>query len=196
MSRPGFAAALLSLSVFSLGWLLVNSSTTQSQETSASESSTRDSLVAKRARLFLQLQRAKLEQAEALNRRVPNSVSESDLNNLQLSIEIGENLFEAVQDDVTDARKSAYLAIAKKVMVSAENELLDAEKVRELVPGRFSDEDMEVLKLKVSVAKVNFEIGEKALDSSIEDQLHWKIDLLYDEVLKLRNELKQVRGRR
>lgn len=196
MSRSGYAGVLLGLTVCSLGWFLVSSSTSQSQETSASESSTQDSLVVKRANLFLQLQRAKLKQAEALNRRVPNSVSESDLSNLKLSIEIGENLFEAVQDDVVDARKSAYLAIAKKAMVSAENELLDAEKVRRLVPGRFSEEDIEVLKLKVSLAKVNLEIGEQALEGSAEDQLRWKVDLLYDEVLKLRNELKQIRGRR
>ena len=196
MSRSVYSLLLVGLSVFSFGWLVSSSSTGQSQEASATDMTAEGDLSVRRAEIFLALQRAKLKQSEALNRRVPNSVSETDLSNLKISVEIGESLLQAVQDDKTDARKSAYLIIAKKSMLSAENELQKAEEVRKQIASRFSNEDIEVLKHKASLAKVNYEIGQQALKRSTEDELRWKIDLLYDEVLKLRNELKQVRGRR
>lgn len=194
MKRPFYLLVAVGLVCFSVVWLNPGSTTVHSQEVSEADPSTSD-LIVRRAEVFFQLQRAKLQQMESRNRRVPNSVSAADIDNLKLNVELGEKLLEAVQDEQTDARKSAYLVLAKNAVAARESELQRAEQVRQQIAGRFSEEDMEVLKLKVSLAKVNLELGQEAMNGAAEDELRWKVDLLYDEVLRLRSELKQVKGR-
>ena len=196
MYRVACWIVLVGISICSLGWVYSQDSQGQSPEATADGSSPYGDLLEQRAKLFLSLQKAKLNQLESLNRRIPNSVPLADINNLKLNVELGEKLMEAVTDDSIEARKSAYLILAKNAVSAAEDELGRAEQVSQQMKGRVSDEDLEVLKLKASLARVNFEIGQKAVETSTEDELRWKIDLLYDEVLKLRNELKQARRNR
>ena len=154
------------------------------------------SLRERQAETFLRLQEAKLKQAEALNRRVANTVAEEDIKSMRLDVELGKQLLASARRGEKSGLKSVYMRLAENAVLSAESHLTKAKEVRQTIPSMFSDLDMEVLQLKVEKTKLNLAAGEKALAGSIEDELRWKVDLLYEEVLRLRSEVKMLKSRR
>ena len=145
------------------------------------------------ADVFLKLQQAKLKQAEEFNKKVANTISPQDLKILRDNVELGKEVLEDARQGDMSGREAVYLRLAENTFLQAEADLAKATEVRQKVPSSFSSTDIELLQIKAEQAKIHLELGKLAFASTAENELRWKIDLLYNEFLKLRNDLKQSR---
>jgi putative transposase len=85
MVRPFYIVVLIGVSSFAMVWLNTNSSLVHCQEVSENDQDLDDILI-RRAKTYLLLQQARLRQSESRNRRIPNSVTSAELENLKLNV--------------------------------------------------------------------------------------------------------------
>ena len=147
------------------------------------------------ARTMLRLSEARLRQAQELNRRVANTVSKANMNDLRANVEVARQAVASVSEGEASGRASVYLRLGEMAVASAESRLRKAQAARERAPSAYSDTDMEILQLELDMARLNLATGQQALKGSTEDKLNWKIEVLYAEVIRLRNELRQYKRR-
>ena len=168
-------------------------------ESSEAEQPGQDSLVQLRelqAEAFSQLQEARLRQAEEMNRRVPDSLSDADIQNLKRNVALGQQLRQSSRDGEKSSRNSVYLLLAQNAVDLSETKLAKAKAVQAKLPNMYSDTDIEVVQRTLELRKLNLAVGQEALERSTTDEFRWKLDLLYDEILRLRNEVKISRRNR
>ena len=148
------------------------------------------------AEAFFQLQEARLKQAEEMNRRVPDSLSDADIQNLKRNVALGKQLRQSSLDGERSSRNSVYLLLAQNAVELSETKLAKAKQVQAKLPNMYSDTDIEVIQQTLELRKLNLAVGQEALERSTTDEFRWKLDLLYDEILRLRNEVKTSRRNR
>lgn len=148
------------------------------------------------AEAFLRLQLAKQKKAAALNRRVAHTISDMDMQILQLNVGLGKQLLKSALREGTRRDNSVFLRLAENSVLTAESSLAKANVARQNSPRAVSDVDVEILQIQVELAKVNLETGKEALAGTTEDELRWKVGMLYEEILQLRDQVKQLSRRR
>lgn len=152
-----------------------------------------ESLEVRYARTSVQLTEARLRQARERNVRIANSVSQSELDRLRSNVELATELFASAQRNDMAWTDSIFRKYAEIAVVTAESELDRAEMTRSIRPESVSDADIEVLRLEVDMAKLNRSLGEQAIAKDADSELRWKVDLLLEEVIKLRREVNQLK---
>ena len=145
---------------------------------------------------FLKLQLAKQKKAVALNKRVTNAISQTDMAILARNVELGRQLVESAARGESAGRKSVYLRFAENNVAAAESALATATVARSKSRLAVSDVDLEILQVQAEVARINLAAGETALADDTVAELRWKIGILYEEIIRLRDEVKQLRRRR
>ena len=170
----------------------------QSQEPPSQTASGADSanLEARYADTLLRLSRAKLRRAEGMNKRVANTVTKVALNELRGNVKVAEQLVASTRAGEEEARVSVFIRLGEIIVAQAESRLRQAVAAREREASAFSQADIEILQLEVEQAKLNLAMGRSALMGSAEDQLNWKVGVLYEEVIRLRGEVTNMKRRR
>ena len=85
-----------------------------------------------------------------------------------------------------------FVRLAAAGYRSAYNNWQRAKSVHEKSPAPLSVENVKRLRLRAELALINYERGKSLIGGGPAEQTQWKINLLYDEVLRLNARVEQL----
>jgi hypothetical protein len=143
------------------------------------------------ARAQLQLAEANLNRVEQSNKRMARSVPSSVVAEYQHDVQVAKTRLEQATAGRTTSEFQVWLRRAEAERTAAETTWNKATAANESVPGTFEPLDVERFRLRAEVAKLQLERGQTLIDSGREAQLQWEIDMLDNQVQRLKEESRQ-----
>jgi hypothetical protein len=160
----------------------------QLSQTPAPSKKTPENIEVRYARAKTQLAEANLNRVEQSNKRVAGSVPSSVVAEYQRDVNVAKTRLEQAAAGRTADGFQVWLQRAEAEQSTAETALKSAVEVNSRVPGTFAPLDIERFRLRAEVAKLQFQRGKSLVDSSLEAQLQWEIDLLDNQVERLKEQ--------
>ena len=136
----------------------------------------------------VQLAEANLHRVEQSNKRVARSVPSSVVAEYQHDVKVAKARLEQAAAGRTASDFQVWLQRAEAEQRTAETTWKNATAVNGRVPGTFDPLDVERFRLRAEVAKLQLERGQTLVESGREAQLQWEIDLLDNQVQRLKEE--------
>lgn len=139
----------------------------------------------------LKLAEAELAEAEDLNRRVENAVSEFEVERLKKCVALAQNNYSYAQQGVDYSQSIAEYVQARADL--AELDLKMAEEVKAKHPDHISDAELAKLRCYAEVCRLRVALSDEPVSTmSIIDHLHWETHRLSEEVLQLNRRLERL----
>jgi hypothetical protein len=164
----------------------------QLSHTRAPSNTISESIEVRYARAQTQLAEANLNRVEQSNKRVARSVPSSVVAEYQRDVKVAKTRLEQATAGRAASEFQVWLQRAEAEQKTAETTLKNAMAVNGHAPGTFDPLDIERFRLRAEVAKLQLERGQKLADSGLEAQLQWKIDLLDNQVQRLKEESRRT----
>ncbi|HEV3137103.1 MAG TPA: hypothetical protein VGZ26_04350 [Pirellulales bacterium] len=140
------------------------------------------------ARAKLRLAELTLQKAQDMNRKVAGTLTPGLIAQFADDVEFAKlQLQNATRPDGRDAHQ-AYLLRAELVRHAAENQLKRATEANGRVPDVIPASELERLRLNVEIAKLRVERGQSLIDASPDAKLQWQIDLMSDELARVKEQ--------
>ena len=136
----------------------------------------------------LQLAEANLNRVEQINKRVARAVPSSVVADYQLDVKVAKTRLEQATAGGAAGEFQVWLQRAEAERKTAETTWKNATEVNQRVPGTYDALDVERFRLRAEVAKLQLERGQTLVDSGREAQVQWEIDLLDNQVQRLKEE--------
>ncbi len=132
----------------------------------------------------LELAKANLKRAEEMNQKVSNAVSANIIADYRQDLEVAKLRFEDAQAGKSDDF-AVWLRSAEKKATAAKTAWESAVAANKRTKGTVETTDLERLRLRSQVLRLNFERGQALASQSREAQLEWRVSSLGDEVERL-----------
>jgi hypothetical protein len=152
-----------------------------------------ESVEVRYARAQLQLAEANLKRVEERNKKTARSVPNSVETDYQHEVQIAKTRLEQATAGPDSNEFESWLERADVERNMADLNLKNATSVNDRVPGTFQQLDIERFRLRAEVAKLQLERGQALVNADREAQLQWKIDLLDNQVQRLKDESLRAR---
>lgn len=146
---------------------------------------------ARYARAQLDLAEANLKRVQLSNKRIARSVPSSIVAEYELDVQVAKTRWEQATGQPGRDFK-VWLRRAEAEQKVAETVWQSAAAANQSVPGTFEPLDIERFRLRAEVAKLQFERGQKLVDAGRDSQLQWEIDLLNNQLQRLKEESRQA----
>jgi hypothetical protein len=159
--------------------------------TSAPIGSASESVEVRYARAQMQLAEANLNRVEQSNKRMERSVPSSVVAEYQHDVQVAKARLEQATAGQVTSEFQVWLRRADAERAAAETTWKTAMAANASVPGTFEPLDVERLRLRAEVAKLQLERGQTLVHSGREAQLQWEIDVLDNQVQHLKEESRQ-----
>jgi hypothetical protein len=143
------------------------------------------------ARAQLQLAEASLKRVEQSNKQIERSVPSSVVAEYQHDVEVAKTRLEQATAGRAAREFQVWLQRADAEQRMAETTWKNATIVNGHVPGTFDPLDIERFRLRAEVAKLQFERGQTLVNADREARLQWEIDMLDNQVQRLKEESRQ-----
>jgi hypothetical protein len=143
------------------------------------------------ARAQMQLAEANLNRIDQSNKRVERSVPSSVVAEYQHDVQVAKTRLEEAVAGRAASDFQVWLQRAEAERRTAETNWKTATAANGSAPGTFGPLDVERFRLRAEVAKLQLERGQTLVDSGREAQLQWEIDLLDNQVQRLKEESRQ-----
>jgi hypothetical protein len=140
------------------------------------------------ARAQLQLAETNLKRLEQSNKRMPRSVPSSVVADYQHDVQVAKTRLEQAVAGQVASDFQVWLRRADVEQRAADLAWKNATAVNARAPGTFHPIDVERFRLRAEVAKLQLERGQMLVDSGHEAQLQWEVDLLDNQVQRLKDE--------
>ena len=140
------------------------------------------------ARAQVQLAEANLKRVEQSNKRLAGSVPNSVVADYQHDVQVAKTRLEEASAGRDGSEFQGWLKRAEVEQKAAEATWKNAKAVNDRAPGTYDPLDIERLRLRDEVAKLQLERGQKLVDAGREAQLQWEIDMLDNQVQRLKEE--------
>jgi hypothetical protein len=140
------------------------------------------------ARAQVRLAEANLNRVEESNKRLPRTVPSSVVAEYQLDLQVANTRLEQATRGRSAGEFRVWLQRAEAERSTAETAWKNAADVNRRAPGTFTPLDVERFRLRAEVAKLQLERGQSLIDSDREAQLQWIIDLLDNQLQRLKEE--------
>jgi hypothetical protein len=140
------------------------------------------------ARAQVQLAETNLKRLEQSNKRMPRSVPSSVVAEYQHDVLVAKTRLKHATAGQAASDFQVWLQRAEVERRAAEMTWKNATAADVRAPGTFHPLDVERFRLRAEVAKLQLERGKMLVDSSHEAQLQWEIDLLDNQVQRLKDE--------
>ena len=150
-----------------------------------------ESVEVRYARAQLQLTEANLNRVEQSNKQVARSVPSSVVADYQHDVQVAKTRLEQATAGRAASEFQVWLQRAEAERRTAETTWKSATAANVSVPETVEPLDIERYRLRAEVAKLQLERGKTLVDSGREAQMQWKIDLLDNQVQRLKEELRQ-----
>jgi hypothetical protein len=157
-------------------------------QTSAPGHSTSESVEVRYARAQVQLAEANLSRVEQSNKQLARAVPSSIVAEYLHDVQVAKTRLEQAIVGQSASEFQVWLQRAEAELKTAETTWKNATTVNRRVPGTFVPLDVERFRLRAEVAKLQLERGRSLVDSGREAQLQWKIDMLDNQVQRLKEE--------
>ncbi len=155
-----------------------------------------ESLDLQYAEAYLKLAQSELDIFENANKAVPGSISADEVSMAKENVQVFQKQVEAVKQGKKFDRMQALVQLASHRILRAQADLRRAELVNRQVPGTFGADRIEKIKATEELAKLDYEAGKAAMSASADDQLMWRVTVLEDEIMRLRDEVGKVDSQR
>jgi hypothetical protein len=163
----------------------------QVAQTPASNDTISESVEVRYARAQLQLAKANLNRVEQSNKRVAGSVPSSVVAEYQHDFQVAKTRLDQTAAGRAASEFQVWLQRAEAERRTAETTWKNAMAVNGQAPGTFESLDIERYRLRAEVAKLQLERGQTLIDSGRDAQLQWEIDMLDNQVQRLKEESSQ-----
>jgi hypothetical protein len=147
-----------------------------------------ESVEVRYARAQLQLAEANLSRVQESNKRVARSVPSSVVAEFQYDVEVAKARLEQVTGGRAGSEFQVWLRRAAAEQQVAETNRKSAVGANDRVPGTFGQLDIERFRLRSEVARLQLERGRMLVDAGREAQLQWEVELLDNQVQRLKEE--------
>jgi hypothetical protein len=164
----------------------------QLSQTPAPSGAVSESIEVRYARAQMQLAEANLQRVEQSNKRVARSVPSSVVAEYQHDFKAAKTRLEHATAGRGAGEFQVWLQRAAAEQNMAEMAWKNAMAVNLDVPGTFDPLDIERFRLRVEVAKLQLERGQAMVDSDLVAQLQWEINLLDNQVQRLKEESRRA----
>ena len=151
-----------------------------------------ESVEVRYARSQMQLAEANLNRVEQRNKRLARSVPSSVVAEYQHDVEVAKTRLELATAGQSANAFQVWLQRAEAEVRTAETTWKNAVATNSRVPGTFEPLDIERFRLRAEVAKLQLERGQTLVMASREAQLQWEIDMLDNQVQRLKDESSRV----
>jgi hypothetical protein len=145
------------------------------------------------ARKYLELTQANLSYDKKRIARIRGSVSETRMEEREEDVRVARQLLEAAEKGGQEREFAVFVRLAAAGYRAAYNNWQRAKMVHEKSSTAFSADDLKRLRLRAELALLNFEQGKSLIKSDAAAQTRWKMNLLFDEVLRLNERVEELR---
>jgi hypothetical protein len=139
----------------------------------------------------MQLAEANLTRVEQSNKRVAGSVPSSVVAEYQHAVQVAKTRLVQATSGRAASEFQVWLQRAEAERSTAETTWKNATAANGSVPGTFEQLDIERYRLRAEVAKLQLERGQTLVDASRDAQMQWEIDMLDNQVQRLKEESDQ-----
>jgi Tfp pilus assembly protein PilX len=153
-----------------------------------SKANDKDSLPVRYAQAQLRLAELTLQKAQALNHRMPNTITPGMIGLFSDDVEFAKAQLQAVKSTGKLDSFQGLLRRAELGLRSAEQNLKKTIEADKLMPGTFDATDVERLKINVELARVRLERGKALANADPQAKLQWQVELLNDDVARLKEQ--------
>jgi hypothetical protein len=160
----------------------------QLPQTSAPNDTISENVEVRYARAQMHLAEANLNRVEQTNKRLAGSVPSSVVAEYQYDVQVAKTRLEQATPGRAASEFQVWLQRAEAERRTAETTWKNATAVNGRVPGTFAPLDIERFRLRAEVAKLQLERGQTLVHSGREAQLQWKVDMLDNQVQRLKEE--------
>jgi hypothetical protein len=140
------------------------------------------------ARAQLELAEANLRRIDESNKRVARAVPASVVAEYRYDVDVAKARLEQATGGKAGNEFRVWLRRAEAERKSAETSWQSASAANQRVPGTIGALDIERLRLRAEVARLQLERGRTLVDAGREAQLAWQVDLLDNQVQRLKEE--------
>jgi hypothetical protein len=151
-----------------------------------------ESIEVRYARAQWRLAEVNLNRVEQSNKRVARSVPNSIVAEYQDDVKVARTRLKQAIAGQDASEFQVWLQRAEAEQRAANTMWKTATSVNGRLPGTFDELDVERFRLRAEVTKLQVERGQKLVDSGLEAQLQWKIDLLDNQVQRLKDESRRT----
>jgi hypothetical protein len=163
----------------------------QITQASAPNPTISESVEVRYARAQLQLAEANLSRVEQSNKRVARSVPSSVVADYRQNVQVAKARLEQAAAGRAANEFRIWLQRAEAERSTAETIWKSASAANGSVPGTVEALDIERYRLRVEVAKLQLERGRTLVGAGRESQLQWEIEMLDNQVQRLKEEADQ-----
>jgi hypothetical protein len=147
-----------------------------------------ESLDVRYARARLRLAELTLQKGQGMNRKVAGTLTGGLISQFADDVEFAKvQLQNATRPEGINPHRG-YLLRAEMVRHAVESKLKKAIEANGRVPGVVSASELERLRLDVEIAQMRVERGQSLIDASQDAKLQWQIDLLNDELARVKEQ--------
>jgi hypothetical protein len=188
MAIAGVAAAAFLLGALAV-WA-IEEPPAAPQETAKPEAATPESLDLRYAQAQVKLAEANLARVERANARINNAVAGVVVAAYREDLEVAKLRLQAAEGEGEGREPfDVWLRAAEAVSKAAERQWTSSVAANRRAAGAIHELDIERLRWRSEVAKLNLERGRSLADASTEAKLQWQADMLLDEIERLNEEV-------
>jgi hypothetical protein len=140
------------------------------------------------ARAQMQLAEANLQRVQRMNQRLARTVPASVVAEYQRDFEVAKAQMQQVESQGVEHGFAIWLRRAESIWKSADTIWKDAVKINQQAPGTLNTLDVERYRLRAEVTRLQLERGQSLVQGPHEAQLEWEVELLNNEVQRLKEE--------
>jgi hypothetical protein len=140
------------------------------------------------AQAQLHLAEANLKRVEQMNQSSANTVPSSVVADYRHEVQVAQARLEQATKGTAATAFQVWLERADAERRSAETNWRNATAVNRRIPGTYKPLDLERLRLRAQVAALQLERGQALASAGREAQLQWQVDLLDNQVQRLKEE--------
>jgi hypothetical protein len=160
----------------------------QAQQPATPGDNISESVEVRYARAQVQLAETNLKRLEQSNKRMPRSVPSSIVAEYQHDVQVAKTRLKRASAGQNASDFQVWLQRAEAERTAAETAWSNASAANTRAPGTFQPLDLERFRLRAEVAKLQLERGRMLVDSGHEAQLQWQVDMLDNQVQRLKDE--------
>lgn len=140
-------------------------------------------------RMRFQLAEANLRRVRRMNQRVAGAVPSEIVLEYQQDVEVARTRWQDAMRGGSGDPFQGWLRRAEAMVRSAEMQWKNAMAANQRVPGTVDPTDVEYLRLRYEVARLQRDRGQSLVDKPLDAQLAWQFSLLDDQVQRLNEEV-------
>jgi len=159
----------------------------------ADTSKDKESTSVRYAKAYLQLAEAQLAIAKNLNEQSPGTFSSAQMEERRSHVELCKQELAATQQGKDFDRMKWVLQLVSFRAADAQQRLAASALANRRAPGAVAADKLDALRAHETIAQIDEETGQAALGATKEVQLQWRVSVLEDELLRLREEVSLLR---